>query len=83
MCGRFALYSSGEQIAEDFDLADTPIIVPHYIVTPTQTVPVVRVAEGGRELALLEWGLLWHNVRLGMWLRIYNGVVRSVSGGGR
>ena len=57
MCGRFALFSSGESVAEAFDLDDTPIIVPHYNVAPTQTVPVVRTSPEGRELALLRWGL--------------------------
>src|SRR5262245_40666664 len=56
MCGRFALYSSGEQIAEEFDLADTPIIVPHYNVAPSQAIPAVREGPSGRELALLKWG---------------------------
>jgi putative SOS response-associated peptidase YedK len=58
MCGRFALYTSGERIAEEFDLAEIPDIRPHYNVAPTQTVPVVRAATGGRELTLLKWGLV-------------------------
>jgi putative SOS response-associated peptidase YedK len=52
------LYSSAEQVAEEFDLADTPIIVPHYNAAPTQTLPVVRATTDGRELALLKWGLV-------------------------
>jgi putative SOS response-associated peptidase YedK len=58
MRGRFALYSSGEQIAEVFDLDEVPDVRPHYNVAPTQTVPVIKA---GRELALLKWGLvpLW------------------------
>jgi putative SOS response-associated peptidase YedK len=42
MCGRFALYSSGEQIAEAFDLAEVPELFPRYNISPTNTVPVVR-----------------------------------------
>jgi putative SOS response-associated peptidase YedK len=41
MCGRFVLYSSGETIAEYFDLAEVPELLPPYDVAPSQPVAVV------------------------------------------
>ena len=53
-------YAPREAIAEAFDLADVPELLPRYNIAPTQPVPVVRLdrASGEREIALLQWGLI-------------------------
>ena len=60
MCGRYTLKALREIIAEAFDLAEVPQLLPRYNIAPTQPVPVVRLdpASGERELALLQWGLI-------------------------
>lgn len=60
MCGRFNLTASGEEIAEAFDLEDTPELGPRYNIAPTQPVAVVRLnaREGRRRLSQLRWGLV-------------------------
>jgi putative SOS response-associated peptidase YedK len=58
MCGRFALFSSGDEIATALavTVADLP---PRYNVAPTQKVAAVRLDETGRrELVTLRWGLV-------------------------
>jgi putative SOS response-associated peptidase YedK len=58
MCGRYALTSPPEVIAERFKLVWSPEVLAHYNVAPTQMIPVVRLAAQGRELAFLKWGLI-------------------------
>jgi len=60
MCGRFTLSTPAGVIAEQFQLIDVPTLSPRYNVAPTQPVAAVRHApgNGGRELALLRWGLI-------------------------
>ena len=60
MCGRYTLKAPREAIAEAFDLADVPQLLPRYNIAPTQAVPVVRLdrASGERGIALLQWGLI-------------------------
>jgi putative SOS response-associated peptidase YedK len=58
MCGRYTLSAAGEQVAGQFGLAEAPQLAPRYNIAPTQMVPVVRAGPGGRELAMLRWGLV-------------------------
>jgi putative SOS response-associated peptidase YedK len=58
MCGRFALYASGEEVAQRFQLPETPLFDPRYNIAPTQSVPAVRAGDGGRFLSFLKWGLV-------------------------
>lgn len=62
MCGRFARRSTQEVLADWFgvELEDMPWFAPSYNVAPQSTQPVVRLnAEtGGREFALMRWGLV-------------------------
>jgi putative SOS response-associated peptidase YedK len=68
MCGRTALTTSPEDLREAFGLAETPNLVPHYNVPPSQPLAVVRVlrhdrshptaAPGTRTMDLLHWGLI-------------------------
>ena len=59
MCGRYAFYSPAEAVRRSFALDDVPALEPRYNIAPTQPVPVIRAAEGGRhELSMLHWGLV-------------------------
>ena len=59
MCGRATLISPVEEIAEVFGVAPIPLGPPRYNVAPGQDLAIVRsAAEGGRELALVHWGLV-------------------------
>ncbi|MCP5041546.1 MAG: SOS response-associated peptidase [bacterium] len=59
MCGRFALNSTSEALAADFDLGEVPVFASRFNIAPTQDIAVVREDEvGAREYALLHWGLV-------------------------
>src|SRR5262245_44785632 len=60
MCGRYTLRVSPAELAEIFGVLETIEWSPRYNIAPTQTVAAVRPREqgGGRELALLKWGLI-------------------------
>lgn len=60
MCGRFTLDSSGEELARQFDLAESELLLePRYNVAPSQEVASVRCAESGnRSLVFQRWGLI-------------------------
>ncbi|WP_085958450.1 SOS response-associated peptidase [Corynebacterium fournieri] len=66
MCGRFVLFTSGEDLIDavealpgisDVDAPDgTP--PPRYNIAPTQQVPLIRVAESHARIDAARWGLL-------------------------
>jgi putative SOS response-associated peptidase YedK len=60
MCGRYTLRVSPVELAEIFSVLNTIDWSPRYNIAPTQTVVAVRPVEqgGGREFALLKWGLI-------------------------
>lgn len=62
MCGRFALITTGSELAEQFDvpLVQSPALTARYNVAPTQPVTAVRLnrESGVRELTFLNWGLI-------------------------
>jgi putative SOS response-associated peptidase YedK len=58
MCGRFALFASGDEIAQRFHLPNTPLLDARYNIAPTQTVAAVRATDTGREFRFLRWGLI-------------------------
>lgn len=61
MCGRYVLTTPGEVLAELFEVPQPVELAARYNIAPTQPVPIVRTAEsGGRELALVSWGLVPH-----------------------
>jgi putative SOS response-associated peptidase YedK len=63
MCGRFALFASGEELAERYPFVELPPIEPRYNIAPRQPVAVVRETIKGRGLALLKWGFtVWDKV---------------------
>ena len=62
MCGRFAINTPSDLIAQLFDAApsnDLPT-VPNFNVCPTTNVHVVKSDEGGRKLEAMRWGFLPH-----------------------
>ena len=59
MCGRYTLRKPTRQVAREFDLPTVPVLPLRYNIAPNQPVPIVRIADqGGRELALIDWGLI-------------------------
>lgn len=60
MCGRFTLLIPGEELAESFNLEDTPTLAPRYNIAPTQPVATVRrnPDTGRREMVHVHWGLI-------------------------
>jgi putative SOS response-associated peptidase YedK len=58
MCGRYAITSAPEAIRALFGYPEAPDFPPRYNVAPTQPIPVVRLAEGKRQLVLMRWGLV-------------------------
>src|SRR5262245_54690758 len=63
MCGRFTLRVPLNILATEFDLALSPEqltlpFAPRYNIPPTVSIPVIRLAEGKRQLSLMRWGLL-------------------------
>lgn len=59
MCGRFTLYAKGEILAGEFGVSGVPPEPPRYNIAPSRPVLTVRAdAAGGREAALLRWGLV-------------------------
>src|ERR1700694_4665921 len=58
MCGRYTVTSAPEAIRALFGYTEQPNFPPRYNVAPTQAVPIVRLAEGKRQFALVRWGLI-------------------------
>ncbi len=62
MCGRYNVKTTGQELAEAFEIDDDAVLEtwrPRYNVAPTQRAPIVRVgADGRRQVALLRWGLV-------------------------
>ena len=62
MCGRFALWSDNNRIADHYGLATVPAYTGGYNVAPSAQVPVVR-RHSDKELALCHWGFIPHCVK--------------------
>ena len=62
MCARISLITTRAEIADLFGLSDDLNLAPHprYNVAPSTRIPVLRIADGTRELADLRWGLIPH-----------------------
>jgi putative SOS response-associated peptidase YedK len=58
MCGRYCISTAPEAIRQLFRYREQPNFPPRYNVAPTQPVPIVRLAEGQRQFALVRWGLI-------------------------
>ncbi len=58
MCGRYSLITAPEAMRELFAFDNRPNFAPRYNIAPSQEAPVIRARGGGREFALLRWGLV-------------------------
>jgi putative SOS response-associated peptidase YedK len=60
MCGRYSLTTPVDALRDLFGFDARPNLAPRYNIAPTQEVAVVRLASeaGGRQLAMLRWGLI-------------------------
>ena len=59
MCSRYFLDADGNIIAYTFRVPTVPAVRKRFNIAPTQAAPVVRLdREGGREIAMLRWGLV-------------------------
>jgi putative SOS response-associated peptidase YedK len=58
VCGRYFISTAPEAIRALFRYREQPNFPPRYNVAPTQPVPIVRMAEGHRQFALVRWGLI-------------------------
>jgi len=60
MCGRFVLKSNGEQIAQMFELDESPSVAPRFNIAPSQPILAIRLTADGRQASPLRWGLIPH-----------------------
>ncbi len=58
MCGRYMIVTVPEAMRRLFGYLEQPNFPPRYNVAPTQPIPIVRLAEGRRQFALVRWGLI-------------------------
>jgi putative SOS response-associated peptidase YedK len=59
MCGRFALIVDASVLADVFEVDPPRELKPRFNIAPTQSIPIVRAAEGGRrECTMVRWGLI-------------------------
>lgn len=62
MCGRFTLFEADAVLSKDFGALIAFGLAPRYNIAPSQQILAVRpsMGKGGREAALLRWGLIPH-----------------------
>ena len=60
MCARISRTTTAAEIADLFHLADDRPLLPRFNIAPSQSIPVVRMTGGARELAAMRWGLIPH-----------------------
>jgi putative SOS response-associated peptidase YedK len=65
MCGRFTLTASGEELADEFGLAETPALTPRYNIAPSQPVLVVSARRDRRVPAFMRWGIAFPPAKSG------------------
>jgi putative SOS response-associated peptidase YedK len=60
VCPRLTLYTEGRLVAERFQLAMLPSLMPRYKIAPSQPLPVIGTKAGGqgRGLAMFRWGFI-------------------------
>ncbi|MEO0604230.1 MAG: SOS response-associated peptidase family protein, partial [Myxococcota bacterium] len=59
MCGRYAMTSSAQALADVFSVEVLPEVLPRYNIAPTTQVPAVVVDDSGtRTMSLFRWGLV-------------------------
>jgi putative SOS response-associated peptidase YedK len=62
MCGRITLHTPESRLWEAFHLEPAaPLgLKPRYNIAPSQSVPIIRETEAGREMVMVRWGLVPH-----------------------
>lgn len=60
MCGRFALVTTPEKLANHFNLKRKVTIEPRYNIAPSQPVVIIREETTGNKLSAVRWGLIPH-----------------------
>jgi putative SOS response-associated peptidase YedK len=81
MCSRYFLDADGNVIAYTFNVPPTDKVRKRFNIAPTQEAPVVRGGAGGREIALLRWGLVPYWARdLKVGTKMINARAESVAG---
>lgn len=62
MCGRYALYSTHETLAQHFSATLTYPYDKSYNIAPTSMIPVLIAVDGERLIVPMRWGLIpsWH-----------------------
>ena len=60
MCARISLTTTAAEIADLFNISDDRPLFPRFNIAPSQSIPVVRMNGGTRELAAIRWGLIPH-----------------------
>lgn len=60
MCGRFTLHTPLPALVAQFDATPTPDLqlALRFNIAPTQSVPVVRIHDGQRQITKMHWGLI-------------------------
>lgn len=59
MCGRYTHHYTWQEIHDLYDLTSPALnLQPRYNVAPTQTAPIVRPTNNGRELIMARWWLV-------------------------
>jgi putative SOS response-associated peptidase YedK len=58
MCGRYTITSAPEALRALFRYQEQPNFPARYNIAPTQPIPIVRLVDGKREIALVRWGFL-------------------------
>lgn len=63
MCGRFTLFASPTEIAQQFQIKESFSTNPRYNIAPSQPIWGVTQTEGHRILQEMQWGLIPHWVK--------------------
>ena len=58
MCGRYSITTPVEAMRQLFNFQGLPNLGANYNVAPTSAVPLVRMQDGNRDIAMARWGLV-------------------------
>jgi putative SOS response-associated peptidase YedK len=60
MCGRFTLTATPDEVARQFGLSETPLLLPRFNIAPTQAIATITAApeSARRVLVPRRWGLI-------------------------
>jgi len=58
MCGRYTLRSRGKAKPYGVPASQLPLLIPRYNIAPSQDIPVILERKNGREMEILQLGLV-------------------------